>query len=190
MSESGFRALSRHMFSLFGLQPDPLVLLILGFNMPRAAKVKVGSVPRRICSQLIYQHEQVKWEAEDGSEFGIPNQSFVGTGEPSSTQHGLLPFSGCPSLAISGPFLIPLPRRSVGYCLLPYSLSLPPHWSHEDSSQNHRVSGTRSSPVSLQSKVTAASSSGLSQRSNQWSNYCCHPGGVGTFAGRGIRAGF
>ncbi|KFW74466.1 Protein PTHB1, partial [Manacus vitellinus] len=53
-SQSGFRALSRLMFSLLGLQPDPLVLLILGFKMPCTAKVKVGTVPRElILSSLI-----------------------------------------------------------------------------------------------------------------------------------------
>lgn len=66
MSECGFRALSRVMFSLFGLQPDPLVLLIiLGYKMPCTAKVKVGNVPRQVHSQLINQHEQEKWETED-----------------------------------------------------------------------------------------------------------------------------
>lgn len=48
------------MFSLSGLQLDPLVLLILGFKMPYTAKVEVESVPRRVHSQLINQWEQVK----------------------------------------------------------------------------------------------------------------------------------
>lgn len=60
MSEAGFKALNRLMFSLSGLHLDPLVLLILGFRMPYAAKAEVGSVPRWVHSQLINQWEQVK----------------------------------------------------------------------------------------------------------------------------------
>lgn len=143
MSESGFRALSRLMFPLFGLQPDPLVPLILGFKMPCTAKVKVGTVPREFILSSLISMSRSNGRLRMSESAGIPIQSFVGTGDPSPPQSALPSVNRSPSpLATTDPSLSLLPSRSAGCCLLHQSLPHPPHWSDEDNSQGH--SGRRS----------------------------------------------
>lgn len=139
MSESGFRALSSLMFSLFGLQPDPLVLLILGFKMPCTAKVKVGTVPREFILSSLINMSRSNERLRMSESAGIPIQSFVGTGDPSPPQSALPSVSGSLSpLATSGPSVTLLPSRSAGCSLLHQSLPRPPCWSDEDNSPGHR----------------------------------------------------
>lgn len=138
MSESGFRALSRLMFSLFGLQPDPLVLLILGFKMPCTAKVKVGAVPREFILSSLINMSRSNERLRMSESAGILIQSFVGTGDPSPLQFAVPSISRSPSpLATSGLSLTLLPSRSAGCCLLHQSLPCPPLWSDEDNSPGH-----------------------------------------------------